>query len=72
MDINRAKSFLDNLHKENLMYHLEDDAEDCLGGLIPNDKIKLIQQKVNNIYNANLDWGKFKCPIGYSLHIMKL
>ena len=42
MDINRAKSFLDNLHKENLMYHLEDDAEDCLGGLIPNDKIKLI------------------------------
>ena len=71
MNINDAKKFINELYLKNLMYHFEDDAEDCLDGDVDKIEINKIQKKVNDIYNANLDWGKFECPIGYCLHIMK-
>mgnify|MGYP001315688348 CR=1 FL=1 len=70
MNINEAKKFFDDLYSRDLMYHLEDDAEDCLEGKVSKDEARKIQSQVDAIYNADLDWGEFECPIGYCLHVM--
>ena len=73
MNLKKAKGFLRKLKDEDLMYHLDDDAIDCLhesNNLITLKKAKAIQKTVDEIYEADLDWGKYDCPIGYCLHIM--
>ena len=70
MNLKKAKGFLRKLKDEDLMYHLDDDAEDCLRNATTPQKAKAIQKTVDEIYEADLDWGKYDCPIGYCLHIM--
>ena len=72
MNIKEAKKFLKKLKNENLMYHLDDAAEDCLKYATTAKKAKEIQKTVNKIHESELDWGKYSCPIGYCLHIMNL
>lgn len=74
MDIKQAKAFIEYLHKNDLMFHFDDCAVECLyrnGACSLGDAIA-IQVEVDEIYAADLDWGEFECPIGYALHLMKL
>ena len=58
------------MNKRKLIYHFDEDAEDCLKGVVSKTEAKKIQSQVDAIYNADLDWGEFECPIGYCLHVM--
>jgi len=70
MTIDEAKSIIDDLSKRKLIYHFDEDAEDCLRGKVSEIEARKIQSQVDAIYNAKLNWGKFECPIGYCLHVM--
>ena len=72
MIITEAKEFLRTLWNDDLMYHLDDDAEDCLRNATTPQKAKAIQKTVDEIYEAQLDWGVYDCPIGYCLHLMAM
>jgi len=72
MTITEAKEFLRTLWNDDLMYHLDDDAEDCLRNATTPQKAKAIQKTVDEIYEAQLDWGVYDCPIGYCLHLMAM
>ena len=72
MTITEAKEFLRTLWNDDLMYHLDDDAEDCLRNATTPQKAKAIQKTVDEIYEAELDWGVYDCPIGYCLHLMAM
>lgn len=72
MTIDKAKEIIDDLNKRQLIYHFDEEAEDCLRGKVSKTEAKKIQRKINAIYNANLNWGKFQCPIGYCLHVMEV
>jgi len=72
MIITEAKEFLRTLWNDGLMYHLDDDAEDCLRNATTPQKAKAIQKTVDEIYEAELDWGIHDCPIGYCLHLMAM
>ena len=75
MTITEAKNFIKSLHKDDLMYHLDDDAVDCLyesNKVTTLKRAKAIQKAVDEIYEAQLDWGLYDCPIGYCLHLMAM
>ena len=72
MNLQEAKEFLRTLWNDDLMYHLDDDAEDCLRNATTPQKAKAIQKTVDEIYEAELDWGIHDCPIGYCLHLMAM
>ncbi len=73
MTLTQAKSFINQLGKEKLIYHFDDDAVDCLyetNKLTTLKKAEKIQDTINSIYEADLDWGKYGCPIGYALYVL--
>ena len=72
MNLQEAKEFLRTLWNDGLMYHLDDDAVDCLRNATTPQKAKAIQKAVDEIYEAKLDWGIHDCPIGYCLHLMAM
>ena len=69
MNLQKAKFFLATLESEGLMYHLDDNAVDCLNQVTTQERAEQIQKTVDAIYSASLDWGKFECPIGFSIHL---
>tara|TARA_R110002167_G_scaffold306956_1_gene511603 strand:+ start:211 stop:462 length:252 start_codon:yes stop_codon:yes gene_type:complete len=75
MNLQEAKEFLRTLWNDDLMYHLDDDAVDCLyesNKVTTLKRAKAIQKAVDEIYEAQLDWGLYDCPIGYCLHLMAM
>tara|TARA_R110000765_G_scaffold285273_1_gene381939 strand:- start:68 stop:295 length:228 start_codon:yes stop_codon:yes gene_type:complete len=72
MNLQEAKEFLRTLWNDGLMYHLDDDAEDCLRNATTPQKAKAIQKAVDEIYEAELDWGIYDCPIGYCLQLIAM
>ena len=70
--IHEAKCFIKMLVDDGLMYHLEDDAKDCLADTSASDElINNIDNYVNNVvFHDDLEWGTFDCPIGYALFYM--
>ena len=71
MTLEQAKSFINQLGKQNLIYHFDEDAVECLMGSITLERAKEIQKTVNEIYEADLDWGEHDCPIGYCLYVLE-
>ena len=71
MTLEQAKSFIDQLGKQNLIYHFDEDAVECLMGSTTLERAKEIQKTVNQIYASDLDWGKHGCPIGYCLYVLE-
>ena len=69
MNLKEAKFFLATLESEGLMYHLDDRAVDCLNQVTSPERAEQIQKTVDAIYSASLDWGKFECPIGFTIHL---
>jgi hypothetical protein len=75
MTITEAKNFIKSLHKDDLMYHLDDDAVDCLyesNKVTTLKRAKAIQKTVDEIFEAELDWGIHDCPHGYCLHLIAM
>ena len=60
-----AQKYLINLHRNDCLYHLDDDAVECLQGVVTVEQAKKINSMVNKICSAGLDWGIFDCPIGF-------
>ena len=65
-----AQLYLIHLHKNDCLYHLDDDPVDCLREVVTVKQAKEIGATIDQIYAANLGWGLFDCPIGFcvSLH----
>ena len=69
-----AKKFIRELYEQKLTFHFDDCAVDCLyktNKITTLKKAKAIQKTVDEIYEANFDWGKHGCPIGYALYLEK-
>ena len=74
MNLSKAKNFIEKLHKNNIMFHFDDGAIDCLykNNVVTLKKAKEIDSTLDEIFNANLDWGEHKCPFGYAIYLEKL
>lgn len=72
MNLQQAKKYIEYLHQSELMFHFEDGAVDCLygNGVCTLAQARAIDERIDAIYEAGLDWGEFECPIGYALHLM--
>jgi len=73
MTFETAKAYIRYLDSNGLMYHFDDGAFDCL---YRNNVCSLaealdIQEVIDQIYEADFDWGEYECPIGYALHLME-
>jgi|9_EtaG_2_1085328.scaffolds.fasta_scaffold05664_4 hypothetical protein len=73
-NIKKAKNYLIKLYKNDLMFHFDDGAVDCLykNGVCSLEDAQIIDRNLDQIYESNLNWGKFICPIGYSIYLEKL
>lgn len=71
-----AEAFIAILHANSMMFHFEDDVFDIIWGelaeLPNNEELVLLDQRRNELYEGEFDWGEHECPIGYALHIMGL
>jgi len=70
MNIKSAKLFLNLLHQKGQLYHLDDNAHECIGHLASPKRCDDINEIVEHIFNSNLDWGKFECPHGYCIALI--
>lgn len=72
-NLDEAKAWIAGLLAADLAYHFEDDATDCLEGLISQKNAKLVNQRVQELYA--LEWGprpgmgQWYCPIGYLMSL---
>lgn len=73
MTLESAKKYIRSLHENELMFHFDDGAIDCLydNGVCSLSEAAAIQKNIDSIYQADLDWSQFECPIGYALHLME-
>lgn len=65
MTLQDAQFYIINLHQKDWLYHLDDDAVDCLRDVATIKQAQTIQKNVDLIIDADLDWGMFGCPIGF-------
>lgn len=63
-----AKQLLSFLHENGLSYHCEDDANDCLEGLITTEEGNALNERMAEAYK--LDFGN-SCPCGFVLSLSK-
>ena len=72
-NIKKAKDYIFKLHKNNLAFHFDDGAVDCLykNNVCSLKEAKRIDRNLDEIYKADLDWGEHNCPIGYLLFFGK-
>lgn len=70
--IAEAKTHLDMLHNEGLAYHCEDDAVDCLKGLVTQKQCKHLNKLMDDIYglNKNVRIPETFDPCGYLLDLI--
>ena len=67
MNIQKAKAFIQSLADKGHLWHFDDDPVDCLNRVATSRLATHYGEVINKIYAANLDWGKYGCPIGYSI-----
>jgi len=67
MNIQKAKAFIQSLADNGCLWHFDDDPVDCLSRVATKSLAAHYGEMINKIYAANLDWGKYGCPIGYSI-----
>lgn len=72
-NLDEAKAWIAGLLAAKLAFHFEDDATDCLDGVIIQRDAKLVNLRVAELYT--LEWGprpglgKWYCPIGYLMSL---
>ena len=82
MNITQAKKYLAELYSRGCSYHFDEAAVECLyeNGLAGYSESLLIEDKIEQIYAADLPWEldaqryslSYDCPIGYMLHLMEM
>ena len=75
-NIIKAKKFIINLHYNNKAFHFEDSPSDIINAdgsptFTPGESL-LLHDRLDELYNYNLNWRSIECPIGYSLMIHNL
>lgn len=70
MNIDAAKLFLRTLHLREILFHLDDCAHECIGHTVSAKECDVINDFVDAMFNANLDWGRYECPHGYCIALM--
>ena len=70
MKLQDAQLYLINLHSQSWLYHLEDDAADCLRNVATESQALDVQKNVNEIMESNFDWGIFNSPMGFCLALV--
>ena len=72
-NIDDAKQFIRNLKRYDLLFHFDDDIYDCLQEQASFELLKVIDSRVNEIYENPflVDWGECECPLGYVLELLK-
>ena len=58
MNIKSAKLFLNLLHEKGQLYHLDDDAHECIGHLASPKRCDDINQIVEHIFNSESRLGQ--------------
>ena len=66
----QAQSFLANLYQQNLLFHLDDKACDCIGHLVSDEECQDIQNHVDAIMSQALDWGRFDDAYGFCIALI--
>lgn len=61
--LDQAKAFLERLHQDGNVYHLDDSPFEVFSA----DLAPLIDSRVTEIYEGKFDWAEFDCPMGYCL-----
>ena len=71
MTITKAKNFILSLFKQNMIYHFDDGAIDCLynNGLCTLKVAKNIDTIIELIRESDIEWGNDEDMFGYSLNI---
>jgi len=64
-----AKDLLRYLYNHGLSYHCEDDATDCLDGLVRREDAEALNERMHEAYQ--FDWGVGQCPCGFVLDLDK-
>ena len=67
--LKEAHMFLAYLYAHGLAYHCEDDAEDCLKGVVSVDDARAINARMEECYAQT--WPEGMCPCGAVLEMMK-
>tara|TARA_R110002153_G_scaffold34410_1_gene102977 strand:+ start:643 stop:915 length:273 start_codon:yes stop_codon:yes gene_type:complete len=65
MNLQDAQFYIINLHHKGWLYHLDDDAVDCLRDVATVKQAQTIQDNIDLIIDADFDWGMFGCPLGF-------
>ena len=65
MNLQDAQFYIINLHHKGWLYHLDDDAVDCLRDVATVKQAQTIQNNIDLIIDADFDWGMFGCPLGF-------
>lgn len=65
MNLQDAQFYIINLHHKGWLYHLDDDAVDCLRDVVTIKQAQTIQNNIDLIIDADFDWGMFGCPLGF-------
>ena len=53
--VGQAEAFFKKLARDNLVFHPEDKAEDCIAGLVSATVLKQIQARVNECWALNMN-----------------
>ena len=65
--IDSAKQYIQGLLANDLMFHFDDSALDCLTPELTNEEAQLVDDRVSEIHLVKGDWEPHGCPIGYAL-----
>lgn len=71
MNIEKAKTFIWTLAKNDCIWHFDDDPVDCLDGVVSKNQAIQYGKTIERIYAAKLDWGQYECPIGYAIECLE-
>lgn len=67
MNLAKAMSLQIFLHRNNWLYHFDDNVRDCLGDDVSDPLCMAIQHHVNIMMNADIDWGLFDDAYGFAI-----
>lgn len=70
--LDEAKAWIRALVDNDLSYHFEDSASDCLSETgLDGEQLSAVQRGCDALYEIE-DWGVYECPIGYMMAHMKV
>jgi len=73
--IEEAKTFIENLHAADMMFHFEDSPENIISGatggdLFTAEECPMVRARVGELYELDWSVAGHECPIGYALEVM--